>query len=70
MIDAEGASVAVTFTIEIAAEAPPTVSVESVEASPSSVRENGEAVAMSITATLAEAAPKAETISFTIGAAS
>ena len=69
VIDAEGASVAVTFTIEIAAEAPPTVSVESVEASPSSVRENGEAVAMSITATLAEAAPKAETISFTIGAA-
>ena len=69
VIDAAGANVAVTFTIEIAAAAAPTVSVESVEASPSSVRENGEAVAMSITATLAAAAPKAETISFTIGAA-
>ena len=69
VIDSEGASVAQTFTIEVVAAPPPMSAVESVTVSPSAVRENGEAVAMSVTATLVEAAPVDGTVSFTLGAA-
>ncbi len=68
--DLPAESAALTYTIEIAKMAPPVSVVEKVEASPSSVRENGEAIEMRITATLAAAAPKAEMLSFTLGAAS
>ena len=63
VIDAEG-SAATTFTIEIAAEAPPTVSVESLNVSRTSVREDDVATEITLTAKLAAAAPVAETITF------
>ena len=63
VIDAEG-SAATTFTIEIAPEAPPTVSVESVNVSRTSVREDDVATEITLTAKLAAAAPVAETITF------
>ena len=66
VIDSEG-SAATKLTIEIAAEAPPTTSVAEVTATQSSIRENGETTVITITATLAEEAPVAGTISFTIG---
>ena len=45
----------------------PRLAVASVSATQTSIRENGETTVISITATLAEAAPVAGTISFTIG---
>ena len=63
VIDAEG-SAATTFTIEIAAEAPPTVSVESLNVSRTSVREDDVATEITLTAKLAAAAPVAEAITF------
>ena len=59
-------SAATTFTIEITAAPAPTVSVASVASTHSSVRENGATTAIAITATLASASEKAETIRFTI----
>ena len=44
------------------------ISVASVSATQTSIRESGETTTISVTATLAEAAPVAGTISFTIGA--
>ena len=67
VIDSEGASVAVPFTIEVAAEPPPTVDVESVSLTQKSIRENGEATSISVTATLEAPAPVAAVVSFTIG---
>ena len=69
VLDSEG-SAATKLTIEIVAAAPPTVAVAEVSVSQSSIRESGEAAEISVKATLAEAAPKAETISFTIEAPS
>ena len=60
-------SAALTYTIEIAETPAATVAVDDVSATQTSIRENGETTVISITATLAEAAPVAETISFTIG---
>ena len=68
--DTEGQpdSAALSYTVEIAATPPPTTSVASVSATQTSIRENGETTVITITATLAEAAPrKPRTISFTIG---
>ena len=59
-------SAAMQFTIEITAAPAPTVSVASVASTHSSVRENGATTAIAITATLASASEKAETIRFTI----
>ena len=60
-------SAVLTYNIEIAETPAPTTSVDDVSATQTSIRENGETTVISITATLAEAAPVAETISFTIG---
>ena len=59
-------SAAAQFTIEISPAPAPTVSVASVASTHSSVRENGETTAIAITATLAEASEKTETVRFTI----
>ena len=60
-------SIATTVTIEILEALPPTVAVESVSVTQSSIRESGETAAISIKATLAAAAPVDEVIKFTIG---
>ena len=70
VLDSEGNSAAMSFTVEIKAAPAPTVSVASVTASHSSVRENGEMTEIAITATLASASASAETVRFTIGAPS
>ena len=59
-------SAAMTFTIEVNPAPAPTVAVASVSSTHSSVRENGETTTIAITATLASASEKAETIRFTI----
>ena len=59
-------SAAMTFTIEVNPAPAPTVSVSSVASTHSSVRENGATTVIAITATLASASEKAETIRFTI----
>ena len=69
VLDSEG-SAATKLTIDIVAAAPPTVSVESVATSQTSVRESGETASISIKATLSGPAPEAETIRFTLGAPS
>ena len=69
VLDSEG-SAATKLTIEIAAAAPPTVSIESVATSQTSVRESGETASISVKATLSGPAPEAETIRFTLGAPS
>ena len=70
VIDTEGNSAATQFTIEVASAPPPTVSIANVEASQKSLRESGDTTEISITATLAGAAPVAETIEFRLGAPS
>ena len=70
VIDTEGGSAATHFTIDVAAAPPPTVAIASVEVSQKSIRENGETTEISITATLAGAAPVAETINFLLEAPS
>ena len=70
VIDTKGNSAATQFTIDVAAAPPPTVSVASVAASQKSLRESGDTTEISITATLAGAAPVAETIEFRLGAPS
>ena len=68
VVDGERASRGTaSLKIEINAAPPPTTAVASVSATQTSIRENGETTVISITATLAEAAPVAGTISFTIG---
>ena len=69
VIDAKG-SAATKFTIEVAAAEPLTNSIDKVEVTQTSVRENGDAASISVKATLAEAAVVAETIQFTLGAPS
>ena len=59
-----------TYNIEIAEQPEPVATVKSVSLTQTSIRENGEATSISVTATLSEPAPEAETISFTIGNAS
>ncbi len=59
-------SAALTYTVEIAAMPAPTVAVASVASTRSSVRENGETVSITLTATLRSPAPKAEEILFTV----
>ena len=59
-------SAAAQFTIEISPAPAPTVSVASVASTHSSVRENGETTAIAITATLANASEKTETVRFTL----
>ena len=66
VIDAEG-SAATKFTIDVVAAAPPTVSVESVAVSRTSLRESGDTASISVKATLSVPAPEAETIRFTLG---
>ena len=68
MLPAESA--ALTYNFEIAEKPAPTVEIESVSVTTSSVRENGDATAISVKASLAAAAPVSETIRFTIGAPS
>ena len=68
--DLPAESAALTYTIEIAETPAPTVEIESVSVTTSSVRENGEATEISVKANLAAAAPVSETIRFTIGAPS
>ena len=63
-------SAVLTYTIEISEPAEPTTMVESVSVSQLSVRESGETASISVKATLAGPAPKAETIRFTLGAPS
>ena len=63
-------SAALTYNFEIAEKPAPTTSVASVSVSQSSVRESGDSASISVKATLAEPAPKAETIRFTLGAPS
>ena len=63
-------SAVLTYNIEIAETPEPTVTVESVSVTQSSIRESGETAAISIKATLAEAAEVDEVIKFTIGAPS
>ena len=70
VVDKNLDSAALTYSIEIAPEPPETVKVASVTLSPTSVREDGKETRISVTATLAAAAPIAETIEFTIGAPS
>ena len=67
VLDTDGAAVALPIKIEVDAAPAPTTMVASVSATQTSIRENGETTVISITATLAEAAPVAGTISFTIG---
>ena len=69
VLDSEGGA-ATKFTIDIVAAAPPTVSVESVSVSRTSIRESGETASISVKATLSGPAPEAETIRFTLGAPS
>ena len=66
VLDSEGGA-ATKFTIDIVAAAPPTVSVESVAVSRTSLRESGETASISVKATLSGPAPEAETIRFTLG---
>ena len=68
VLDSVGASVAAQFTVEIGAAPPLMISVASVSATQTSIRESGETTTVSVTAELAEAAPVAGTINFTIGA--
>ncbi len=63
-------SAALTYNFEIGEKPAPTTSVASVSVSQSSVRESGDSASISVKATLAEPAPKAETIRFTLGAPS
>ena len=73
VIDSDPASVnsaAMIFTIEIGTAPPSTVAVASVASTHSSVRENGETTAITLTATLATAAATAEDVLFTIVAPS
>ena len=67
VLDTDKAAVAVVVKIEVKAAPAPTTSVASVSATQTSIRENGETTVISVTATLAEAAPTAGTISFTVG---
>ena len=66
VLDSEG-SAATKLTIAVVAAAPPTVSVESVSVSRTSIRESGETASISVKATLSGPAPEAETIRFTLG---
>ncbi len=59
-------SAVILFKIAIYEAPPPVVAVASVASTHSSLRENGETTAIILTATLAAAAPAAETIRFTI----
>ena len=68
VIDKNGDAAALTYTIEIAPEPAATIKVASVETDISSVRENGGTTDITVRAKLAEAAPIAGTIKFTIGA--
>ena len=73
VIDSDPASVnsaAMIFTIEIGTAPPSTVAVASVASTHSSVRENGETTAITLTATLATTAATAEDVLFTIVAPS
>ena len=70
VIDTKGNSAATQFSIDVAAAPPPTVAVASVSASQKSIRESGDTTEISITATLAGAAPAAETVEFRLGAPS
>ena len=67
VLDTDKKAVALEVKIEVDAAPAPTVAVASVSATQTSIRENGETTVISITATLAEAAPVAGTVSFTIG---
>ena len=59
-------SAALTYTIEIAAPPPPMVDVASVTSTHESIRESGEATAITLTATLAKASTVDEKVLFTI----
>ena len=62
-------SAPLTYTIEISDAPEPTADVEKVELSQSSVREGADATEILVTAVLAEAAEKEETVTFKIGGA-
>ena len=67
VLDTDKKAVALIIKIEVDAAPAPTTSVASVSATQTSIRENGETTVISVTATLAEAAPTAGTITFIIG---
>ena len=67
VIDDKVSSAAMTTKIEVTAAPPPAVAVASVTASQISVRESAEATEIGLVATLAEAAPVAGSVSFTLG---
>ena len=62
----DGKNAATLFTVEIAPEPAPTVTVSKVELSQTSVREGSETVEIAVKATLADTAEVAETIRFTL----
>ena len=64
--EADPESAALTYTIEIAAPPPPMLDVTSVTSTHESIRESGEATAITLTATLAEASTVDEKVLFTI----
>ena len=64
--EAKPESAAMTFKIAVVEAPPPVVAVASVAATHSSLREDGETTEITLTATLAAAAPAAETVYFTI----
>ena len=64
--DTKPESAVMTFKIAISEALPPVVAVASVASTHSSLRENGETTEIILTATLAAAAPAAETVRFTI----
>ena len=69
VIDSAKASVAMTVKLKVNEAPDPTADVEKVELSQSSVREGGDATEILVTAVLAEAAEKEETVIFKIGGA-
>ena len=64
--DTKPESAVMTFNIAISEALPPVVAVASVSSTHSLLRENGETTEIILTATLAAAAPAAETVRFTI----
>ena len=66
--EAKPESGAMTFKIAVVEAPPPVVAVASVTSTHSSLREDGKTTEITLTATLAAAAPAAETIYFTIAA--
>ena len=70
VLDSEGESDALTFTIEIDEAPAPMIEVAELTSTHESIRENGETTAITLTVTLAEASATDEKVNFTLGAPS